>query len=57
MTINDLIRAAAQHSGVVFALFVAPPMLTWCNGRLHGTRLAGASAPFSYIYSGLIYSG
>lgn len=55
MTIDDLIRAAGQHSWMILALFAAPPVLTFATGRLHDNRLTGARFPYKWVYGGLIY--
>jgi hypothetical protein len=55
ISINDLILAAAQHAWWVLAYFLTPPALTWCIGRAHKTRRAGARNPYSTLYGVLIY--
>ncbi len=55
MTINDLIRAAGQYPWHVLGLFCAPPLFSLLLGWIHRTRERGASAPYRYLYSTLIY--
>ncbi len=55
MTINDLLRVAAEHSWLVLAYFAAPPLLTFGTGRLHTTPREGARNPYGAIYCVLIY--
>ncbi len=55
MTIDDMLQAAGQQPWLILIYFLAPPLLTWCNGLAHKTPGAGAGAPYHYIYAGLIY--
>jgi len=55
VSIDDLLRVAAEHSWLVLAYFVAPPLLTFGTGRIHGTRREGARNPYAAMYCVLIY--
>ncbi len=54
MTINDLIKMANGHLPALLIFFVAPPVIAWICGRIHGPG-NGANAPWKYIYSVLVY--
>jgi hypothetical protein len=54
MTINDFIRMANGHLPALLIFFVAPPVVAWLCGRIHG-RGNGGNAPWKYIYSVLVY--
>ena len=54
MTTRDLIQWAGEHSVVLLPAFIAPPVLAWLVGRLHG-RDQGKFAPWKYLYAVLVY--
>src|SRR4051812_30633364 len=54
MTINDLIKLANGHLLVLLIFFVAPPIIAWLCGRIHGQG-NGGRAPWNYVYSILVY--
>jgi hypothetical protein len=54
MTINDLIKLASGHLLALVIFFVAPPVIAWICGAIHG-RGNGGNAPWKYVYSVLVY--
>lgn len=54
MTINDLIKLANGHLLALVLFFVAPPVIAWLCGVMHG-RGNGGNTPWKYIYSVLVY--
>jgi hypothetical protein len=54
MTINDLINLANGHLLALVLFFVAPPVIAWLCGVIHG-RGNGGNAPWKYVYSVLVY--
>ena len=54
MTINDLIKLANGHVLALALFFLAPPVMAWLCGVMHG-RGNGGNAPWKYIYSVLVY--
>ncbi len=54
MTINDLIKLASGHLLALVIFFVAPPVIAWLCGVIHG-RGNGGNAPWKYVYSVLVY--
>jgi len=55
MTTREFIQAVDRHPLILVAVFVAVPLLAWVCGRFHG-RERGGTAPWKYIYSGLVYA-
>jgi hypothetical protein len=55
VTINDLLLIAGEHSWLILAYFVVPPLITFGTGRLHRTRRDGARGPYGAIYCLVIY--
>jgi len=54
MTTRDLIHLAGQYAGLLLLAFVAPPVLAWLAGRVHG-KDQGRLSPWKYFYSVLVY--
>jgi hypothetical protein len=54
MSINELIKLANGHWLALLIFFVAPPVIAWLCGLIHG-RGNGGHAPWKYIYSVLVY--
>lgn len=54
MTTRDRIQLAGQHPWVLVSAFIAPPVLAWLAGPLHG-KDRGTLAPWKYLYSLLVY--
>jgi len=54
MTINDLIKLANGHMLALVFFFLAPPVIAWLCGVMHG-RGNGGNAPWKYVYSVLVY--
>ena len=54
MTTRDVIQWAGQHPVVLLLGFVAPPVLAWLAGQMHG-KDQGKLAPWRYLYSVLVY--
>jgi len=54
MTINDLINLASGHLLALVLFFVAPAVIAWLCGVMHG-RGNGGNAPWKYVYSVLVY--
>ena len=54
MTTRDLIQWAGQHSMLLLLVFIAPPLIAWLAGRLHGKE-QGKLPPWKYLYSVLVY--
>jgi hypothetical protein len=54
VTIRELLQWASEHPGLLVAWFVAPPVLVWVIGRLHGPGRGGRS-PWRYVYALAIY--
>jgi hypothetical protein len=54
MTVNDLIKLASGHLLALVLFFVAPPVIAWICGAIHG-RGNGGNAPWKYVYSVLVY--
>src|SRR5689334_15378254 len=54
MSINDLIKLADGHLPALLIFFIAPPVIAWICGRIHGPGLGG-NTPWKYIYSVLVY--
>jgi hypothetical protein len=54
MTLNDLIKLANGHLLAPLIFFIAPPVIAWLCGRVHG-RGNGGNAPWKYIYAVLVY--
>jgi len=54
MTTRDLIEWAGQHPAMLSLAFVAPPVLAWLAGRLHGPE-RGKLPPWKYLYAVLVY--
>jgi hypothetical protein len=54
MTTRELIQWSGQHPAVLLAMFVAPPLLAWLLGKVHGKE-NGKLAPWKYLYSVLVY--
>lgn len=55
MTTRELIQLAGAHWAALLALFIGLPLCAWLVGLAHGTG-GGASAPWKYIYSVLVYA-
>lgn len=54
MTIENLINLANGHLLALVLFFLAPPVIAWICGALHGSG-NGGNAPWKYIYSVLVY--
>ena len=55
MTIQELIQMANGHLLALVVFFVAPPVIAWACGLMHGRGNGGVS-PWKYIYSALVYA-
>ncbi len=54
MTTRDLIQWAGRHPVVLMAAFIAPSVIAWLAGRLHGKE-QGKLSPWKYLYAVLVY--
>ena len=54
MTTRDLIQWAGQHPVLLLLAFVAPPVLAWLAGRMHGQG-QGRLPPWKVLYAVLVY--